>query len=631
MKVRSLKAIAALVMALALLMSFTAPAEDVITVEAESQPTGESLVFADESAEELPGDAAADLTLTVEEAPPSETAGEAPDVTPEPTPEAPAEEEAVANAVPARIEIGVGEKYTLNAASLAAGRKITYKSSKTKVATVSKKGVVTAKKKGAAQVSCYADRVLLASCSVTVVAAPKKVSLGVTKLTLGVNETWQLTPTITKGAHATLTWSSSKKSVASVTTNGLVTARKKGKATITVKTHNGKKAKVTVTVVAAPGKVTLNKTSAKLKPGGTVQLKATLPKKTASRITWTTGDSSVAKVSSSGKVTATGAGSATITASTFNGKTATCAVTVSDASTPTPTPVPTPTPKPAADDGVVKYRALLIGQERFSRDYCPRNRGDVDMMAEMLGSVRGLYGGKYAITKQYDLSTAGVLKAIRTAFASADADDVSLFFIATHGDASSTGDASGALSTCPDGSLWLKDLAAALNEVPGKVIVILESCGSGAAIYANGKSAAEAAEAFDRAAVKAFAEADPGIEMEVPPNGLKSNGLRSNTGEFRLENKFYVLTASDYLELSWGLEDNNIASFNFFTMWLTDAIGTSGAMPADVNGNGQTTLNELYNHIARESSSFAITRHGVNYYQHVQVYPSNSGYVLFTR
>ena len=45
-----------------------------------------------------------------------------------------------------------------------------------------------------------------------------------------------------------LTYSSNKKKVATVSTKGIVKAKKKGKATITVKTYNGKKAKVTITV-----------------------------------------------------------------------------------------------------------------------------------------------------------------------------------------------------------------------------------------------------------------------------------------------------------------------------------------------------------------------------------------------
>jgi len=84
-----------------------------------------------------------------------------------------------------------------------------------------------------------------------VVAAPKKVSLGVKELTLGKGEACQLTPTITKGSHASFTWASENKSVARVSKEGLVTGRKRGTAAITVRTQNGRTASVTVTVMGA--------------------------------------------------------------------------------------------------------------------------------------------------------------------------------------------------------------------------------------------------------------------------------------------------------------------------------------------------------------------------------------------
>ncbi|MCD7825234.1 MAG: Ig-like domain-containing protein [Clostridiaceae bacterium] len=49
-------------------------------------------------------------------------------------------------------------------------------------------------------------------------------------------------------ASRVITFSSSKKKVASVTSSGKVTAKKKGKTTITVKTYNRKKAKLLVIV-----------------------------------------------------------------------------------------------------------------------------------------------------------------------------------------------------------------------------------------------------------------------------------------------------------------------------------------------------------------------------------------------
>ena len=45
-----------------------------------------------------------------------------------------------------------------------------------------------------------------------------------------------------------LTWKSSSKAVASVSADGVVTAKKKGKAVITVTANSGKTAEVTITV-----------------------------------------------------------------------------------------------------------------------------------------------------------------------------------------------------------------------------------------------------------------------------------------------------------------------------------------------------------------------------------------------
>lgn len=98
--------------------------------------------------------------------------------------------------------------------------------------------------------------------------------------------------------------------------------------------YNGKKIagtktskNVTVQPIAVK-KVALNKTSANLKVGGTVTLKATVTPSnvTNKTVTWKSSKTSVATVKS-GKVTAVAAGTATITA-TAGGKKATCKVTV---------------------------------------------------------------------------------------------------------------------------------------------------------------------------------------------------------------------------------------------------------------------------------------------------------------
>ena len=165
------------------------------------------------------------------------------------------------------------------------------------------------------------------------------VSLSKTTLSLETGGTATLTATIApEGAtDQTVTWSSDKEGVATVSSAGLVTAVAAGEATITVKTTDGgftATCKVTVTdpVIAVTG-VTLNKTTLSLETGGSETLTATVAPTDATdkTVTWSSNKESVAKVDKDGKVTAVAAGEATITVTTKDGeKTATCKVTVTD-------------------------------------------------------------------------------------------------------------------------------------------------------------------------------------------------------------------------------------------------------------------------------------------------------------
>ena len=162
---------------------------------------------------------------------------------------------------------------------------------------------------------------------------PTGVKLNKTKATLYAGLTLKLKATVqpTK-AKTTLKWTSSNKKVATVTQNGVVKALKKGTATITVKTANGKKATCKITVPVAPTKVTLNKKNATLKVRKKLTLKATLtPVKAETTLTWTTSNKKIATVTQKGVVgvvTAMRPGKATITVKTANGKKATFVVTV---------------------------------------------------------------------------------------------------------------------------------------------------------------------------------------------------------------------------------------------------------------------------------------------------------------
>lgn len=131
-------------------------------------------------------------------------------------------------------------------------------------------------------------------------------------------------------AESKLTFSSSRKSVASVDQNGKVTARKAGKTVITVTTANGKKAQCTITVKKVKAKkITLNIRKKTLKKGKSFQLKARLtPKTSTDNIRWRSSNKKVVSVSSKGKITARKKGKAVITARTGSGKKITCTITV---------------------------------------------------------------------------------------------------------------------------------------------------------------------------------------------------------------------------------------------------------------------------------------------------------------
>lgn len=231
-----------------------------------------------------------------------------------------------------KATLAVGDTLTLKKTLAPADAEtgFTWSSSNPSVATVSKKGKVTALKVGTAKITVKTDNGKKASCTVTVKPAPTKVKLNKTKATLGVKEKLPLKAAVSpSSAYTTLTWKSSDKAVAAVSKQGVVTPKKPGTAIVTVTTHNGKTAKATITVKKAPGKVTLNKSgTVALAVGKKLKLKAALPEGTASALTWTSSAPKVASVDQKGNVKALKKGTAVITVETFNGKTAKVTISV---------------------------------------------------------------------------------------------------------------------------------------------------------------------------------------------------------------------------------------------------------------------------------------------------------------
>ena len=137
----------------------------------------------------------------------------------------------------------------------AGNTKVTWKSSNKKVATVTSKGKIKAKKAGTCVITVTTkDGGYKAKCYVTVYnkdVKVKKVSLNKKSVTLDVDDKVTLKAKITPtgATNKNVTWKSSNKSIATVSSKGVVTAVGSGTCIITVKTKSGKKkAKCKITV-----------------------------------------------------------------------------------------------------------------------------------------------------------------------------------------------------------------------------------------------------------------------------------------------------------------------------------------------------------------------------------------------
>lgn len=222
----------------------------------------------------------------------------------------------------------------LKVTGLAKGDSVaSWKSSNTGIVKVNANGKLTAgKKAGKATVTITLKSGLQKNVQITV--QKKKVTTskisGLTKtMTLKKGQKATLMPELTPiTSQDKLTFSSSNKKVATVTSKGVITAKKAGKAKITVKA--GKK-KYTVTVTVPKTKTTaINgvKSEITLKKGKTYTLKAkTAPAKSDEKLTFKSSNKKVATVTASGKIKGLKKGTAVITITSGSVSTK-CTVTV---------------------------------------------------------------------------------------------------------------------------------------------------------------------------------------------------------------------------------------------------------------------------------------------------------------
>jgi uncharacterized protein YjdB len=212
--------------------------------------------------------------------------------------------------------LNISEEFYLIAIT-STGKKATFKSSDSKIASVNTYGKVLGKKAGTATITAKIKDAE-ASCIITV--NPTEVSIKSKDTHLERGDTLKLSATTSNGSK--VSWKSSKKSVATIDDTGLVTCMKPGEAIITA-TANGSSATCVITV--KPPRVTLNKTKVTLYRGQTSLLTANIS--SIGKPSWKTNKKSVAIVDEKGLITAMKNGIAIITC-TVDGIASTCEVVV---------------------------------------------------------------------------------------------------------------------------------------------------------------------------------------------------------------------------------------------------------------------------------------------------------------
>ena len=168
---------------------------------------------------------------------------------------------------------------------------------------------------------------------------PTKITLKATSKTVDIKGKVKVSVKSVKPSKASksVTYKSSNKKIATVSSKGTVIGKKKGTVKITATSKKNKKVKSTIKITVKDLKassVKLNTTSKTVASGKTTTLKATVKGATGfynQGVTWKSSNTKVATVSSKGVVKGIAAGQATITATEKGGsKKATCLITVTE-------------------------------------------------------------------------------------------------------------------------------------------------------------------------------------------------------------------------------------------------------------------------------------------------------------
>ena len=270
------------------------------------------------------------------------------------------------------------------------------------------------------------------------------------------------------------------------------------------------------------------------------------------------------------------------------------------------------------------YRALLIGNEAYSsRLNGPYN--DLTMMNAAL-SLSTIDGQGYSsITAKKDRTRAQILADIASlASQPIDANDVTLFYYSGHGArASSTESGTGLVGV--DGTLLnVPTLKSALDNIPGRVIVVLDSCYSGMFIGKSAGITQTAADTgFNDTVVNAFKGSATFVKKGLTTTNYsvitasRKDETSVSVGFSNNGSPVYVGLATYYLAMGAGYDILNPANSGF----------GSDASPKD----GIATFGEVFSYADARVDAFRAKYPTLGITQDMQYYTADGTLPVFGR
>ncbi len=212
--------------------------------------------------------------------------------------------------------IYTGESFTfpIIKTSIPSNTAVSYRVGNMSIATVDANGKVTAKKAGNTYLYATTKDGLTSKCLIKVKQSvpAKTLSIRYVDKTIYTGQTFTFTATMTPtNTTSKVTWRVGNTSVATVDANGKVTAKKAGNTYLYATTSNGITVKCLLKIKqSVPAKtLSIRYVDKTIYTGQTFKFTATVtPTNTTSKVAWRVGNTSIATVDSTGKVTAKKAG-----------------------------------------------------------------------------------------------------------------------------------------------------------------------------------------------------------------------------------------------------------------------------------------------------------------------------------